>query len=157
MPANSDVPLLAIIGGSGLYSMPGLEDIEEQTISTPFGDPSSPVVLGSLDGVRLAFLARHGRGHTITPSEVNYRANIWALKSLGARFILAVSACGSLREDYAPGDIVIPDQLFDFTHGRARSFFQDGFVVHVGVADPFCKPFSAQLHNACEQVDATVH
>jgi 5'-methylthioadenosine phosphorylase len=153
----SEQPLLAVVGGSGLYSMPGLEEIEEHATDTPFGAPSAPVLVGSLEGRRVAFLARHGRHHTITPTEVNYRANIWALKSLGARFVLSVSACGSLREDYAPGDIVVPDQLFDFTHRRARSFFGEGFVVHVGAADPFCGPFSAQLQAACEAAGATVH
>lgn len=150
--------VLAVIGGSGLYEMPGLEEVEEREVSTPFGEPSSSIVLGSLEGRRMAFLARHGRKHTISPSEVNYRANIYALKSVGARFVLAVSACGSLREDYAPEHIVIPDQLFDFTHLRARSFFDGELVAHVGVADPFCKPFSTQVHSACTQVeDARVH
>jgi len=153
----SDQPLLGIIGGSGLYAMPDLEDTEERVISTPFGDPSAPILLGTLNGYRVAFLARHGRQHTLTPTEVPYRANIWALKSLGARFILAVSACGSLREDYAPGDIVIPNQLYDNTHLRARSFFEGGLVVHVGVAEPFCNAFGEQLLSACEKAGATVH
>lgn len=150
-------PALAIIGGSGLYAMQGLQDIEEKTISTPFGDPSSPIMLGTLEGQRVAFVARHGRGHSLSPSEVNYRANIYALKYLGARFVLAVSACGSLREDYEPGHIVVPDQLFDRTHLRARSFFGEGLVAHVGVAEPFCGAFGSQLHAACERADATAH
>src|SRR5512145_802669 len=114
---------LAIIGGSGLYEMPGLEDAQEHKASTPFGNPSAPIVIGTLEGKRVAFLARHGLGHSISPSEINYRANIYALKSLGVERIVSISACGSLREDYAPGHIVIPDQIYDNSHGRARSFF----------------------------------
>lgn len=148
---------LAIIGGSGLYSMPGLQDAHEYDLDTPFGKPSAPIVVGTLENQRIAFLARHGIGHHITPSEVNYRANIYALKSLGAERILSVSACGSLREDYAPGHIVIPDQLFDHSHGRERSFFGLGFVAHIGVADPFCSDLSKQIYDAVKQTDATVH
>ena len=148
---------LAVIGGSGLYNMAGLKDIEEHDLTTPFGKPSDPVVVGSLNGTRVAFLARHGKGHRITPSEVNYRANIFALKMLGVERIIAVSACGSLREDYAPGHIVIPDQIFDNTKGRERSFFGRGFVAHVGVADPFCDDLSAQLYEAVKAAGATVH
>jgi len=129
---------LAIIGGSGLYNLPGLDDIQENSLDTPFGKPSAPVITGILEGKRVAFLARHGQGHQISPSEVNYRANIFALKLLGVQNIVSISACGSLREDYAPGDIVIPDQLFDNTSGRIRTFFGDGIVAHVGVAEPFC-------------------
>jgi len=154
----SDNPELAIIGGSGLYAIPGFEDREERKVSTPFGEPSSPIVLGTLAGRRVAFLARHGVGHTISPTQVNYRANIYALKSLGVRFVAAVSACGSLREDYAPGDIVIPDQLFDLTHLRARSFFDEpGLVAHIGVADPFCNAFCKQLFKASQAAGAKVH
>jgi len=148
---------LAIIGGSGLYSMPGLQDAHEYDLYTPFGKPSAPIVVGTLEGQRVAFLARHGIGHHITPSEVNYRANIYALKSLGTERIISISACGSLREDYAPGHIVIPDQIFDHSHGRERSFFGDGLVAHVGVADPFCKDLSKQTYEAVKQTDATVH
>ncbi len=148
---------LAVIGGSGLYNMAGLKDIEEHDLTTPFGKPSDPVVVGSLNGTRVAFLARHGKGHRLTPSEVNYRANIFALKMLGVERIIAVSACGSLREDYAPGHIVIPDQIFDNTKGRERSFFGRGFVAHVGVADPFCDDLSAQLYEAVKAGGATVH
>ena len=154
----SDQPTLAIIGGSGLYSIPGLEDVSQQSVNTPFGEPSSPIILGSLSGRRVAFLARHGIGHTIPPTQVNYRANIYALKKLGVRFVAAVSACGSLREDYAPGHVVIPDQVFDFTCNRPRSFFDDaGLVAHIGVADPFCNPFGEQLYAACLAAGATVH
>lgn len=148
---------LAVMGGSGLYNMAGLNDIEEHDLTTPFGKPSDPVVVGSLNGRRIAFLARHGKGHRITPSEINYRANVFALKMLGVERIIAVSACGSLREDYAPGHIVIPDQIFDNTKGRERSFFGRGFVAHAGLADPFCDDLSAQLYEAVKAAGATVH
>ncbi len=148
---------LAIIGGSGLYAMPGLRDSREMGIVTPFGKPSAPVVVGSIEDCRVAFLARHGIGHHISPSEINFRANIYALKLLGAEHIVSISACGSLREDYAPGDIVIPDQLFDFTRRRISSFFEAGLVAHVSVADPFCPDLSRQVYQAVQQTDATVH
>jgi 5'-methylthioadenosine phosphorylase len=149
--------LLGVLGGSGLYSMAALEDVEEIDITTPFGDPSSPITVGTLDGHRVAFIARHGRGHHINPSEVNYRANIYAFKMLGITHVLSVSACGSLREDYAPGHIVIPDQLFDFTKDRKRSFFEDGLVVHITVADPFCNDFAGIVSEATKATGATVH
>ena len=148
---------LAIIGGSGLYSMPGLTDSKEFDLETPFGKPSAPVVVGTLEEQRVAFLARHGIGHPIMPTEVNYRANIYALKMLGAERVVSISACGSLREDYAPGHIVIPDQVFDNTKSRARTFFGEGLVAHVGTADPFCQELSAQLQKAVAQTGATVH
>ena len=148
---------LAIIGGSGLYNMAGLTHVEEKHISTPFGPPSDPVVVGDLGGHRVAFLARHGRGHRFTPSEVNYRANIYTLKMLGVERIISVSACGSLREDYAPGHIVIPDQLYDNTKGRERTFFGHGLVAHVGAADPFCPDLSAQLFDAVKATGAAAH
>ena len=148
---------LAVIGGSGLYNMPGLQDAQELVVHTPFGNPSSPIIVGELAGQRIAFLARHGIGHHIMPSEVNYRANIYALKQLGAERLISISACGSLREDYAPGHIVIPDQLFDNTKGRERTFFGEGLVVHVSVANPFCPDLSAQLENATRKTNATVH
>ncbi len=129
----NEKPVLAIIGGSGLYSMPGLTDTTEQDPDTPFGKPSAPIVLGTLEGRRVAFLARHGHGHHLTPSEIPYRANIYALKVLGVESIISINACGSLREDYAPGHIVIPDQLFDNTRDRARSFFGEGLVAHAGL------------------------
>jgi 5'-methylthioadenosine phosphorylase len=150
-------PQLAVLGGSGLYNMAGLENPQEFEIETPFGKPSAPIVVGSLEGQPIAFLARHGLGHFISPSEINYRANIYALKSLGVEQIVSVSACGSLRDDYAPGDLVIPDGLFDFTKGRERSFFEGGMVAHVGVADPFCATLSAQLYEAVESTGARVH
>ncbi len=148
---------LAVIGGSGLYEFEGLEQAEQFDLDTPFGKPSAPIVVGVLEGRRIAFLARHGLGHHIQPSQVNYRANIYALKALGAERIVSISACGSLREDYAPGEIVIPDQVFDFTHKRARSFFGDGLVAHISVADPFCPALSEQLLQATIQAGAVVH
>lgn len=150
-------PTLAIIGGSGLYEIPGLKDPQEHEVTTPFGSPSAPIVIGSLAGQQVAFLARHGIGHHISPSEVNYRANIYALKSLGVERIVSISACGSLRDDYAPGDIVIPDQIFDFTRQRKRSFFEAGLVAHVSVAEPFCKDLSDQLFKAVNSTGSTVH
>lgn len=149
--------VLAIIGGSGLYAMPGLTNIEEHDVTTPFGKPSDPVVVGTLNGQRVAFLARHGRGHRYTPTEVNYRANIYALKMLGVRCIVSVSACGSLKEEFAPGHIVVPDQLFDFTKSRERSFFGNGLVAHVGVAEPFCPQLSPLTYEAVKATGATVH
>ena len=149
--------ILAVIGGSGLYQMPGLLHIQEHEILTPFGKPSAPIVIGELDGYRVAFLARHGVGHSISPSEVNYRANIYALKSLGVERIVSISACGSLREDYAPGEIVIPDQVFDLTRDRKRTFFTDGLVAHVSVADPFCANLSDLIFQATLATGVRVH
>ncbi len=148
---------IGVIGGSGLYQMNGLTDVEERQIATPFGDPSDAIVVGTLEGARVAFVARHGRGHRITPSEVNYRANVFALKSLGVEQIISVSACGSLREHLHPGDIVVPDQLFDFTKNRANTFFGDGLVAHIGVADPFCPRLSTILADAATEVSGSVH
>jgi len=148
---------IGVIGGSGLYNMEGLSDVEERRVSTPFGDPSDVIVIGSLEGVRVAFLARHGRGHRIMPTEVNYRANIYALKTLGVEQVISISACGSLREHIHPGEIVIPDQLFDFTKKRAYTFFGNGLVAHIGVADPFCARLSAILADAVEAAGGRVH
>jgi 5'-methylthioadenosine phosphorylase len=150
-------PTLAVIGGSGLYDMPGLEDRQEIDLATPFGKPSAPIVVGNLEGQMVAFLARHGIGHHLSPSEVPYRANIYALKSLGVVRVISISACGSLREDYAPGDIVVPDQLFDFTRGRARSFFGEGLVAHISVADPFCPDLSDRIHQAAHALRGKAH
>jgi 5'-methylthioadenosine phosphorylase len=150
-------PSIAIIGGSGLYSMPGLEDTQEHDLNTPFGKPSAPIVVGTLAGKKVAFLARHGIGHHISPSEINFRANIYALKSLGVERVVGVSACGSLREDYAPGDIIIPDQLFDFTRNRKRTFFQDSLVAHISIPDPFCEDLSEQVFQAVKQTGAVTH
>jgi 5'-methylthioadenosine phosphorylase len=148
---------VAVVGGSGLYAMPGLEEIREREIMTPFGLPSSPIVIGRLGGQSIAFLARHGIGHHISPSEINFRANIYALKSLGVERIIGISACGSLREDYVPGDIAIPDQLFDFTKDRERSFFDQGFVAHVSLPDPFCPDLSEHVYQAVKSTGNKVH
>lgn len=148
---------LAIIGGSGLYSIPGLEGAIELNVDTPFGKTSAPIVAGSLEGQEVAFLARHGIGHHIAPTEVPYRANIYALKSLGVERIVSISACGSLREEFAPGHIVIPDNIYDNTHQRARSFFGEGLVAHVSVADPFCADMSAQVESAVRAAGGVVH
>ncbi len=150
-------PKLAIIGGSGLYAMPGLKNTQEIDLDTPFGKPSAPIIVGELEGVAVAFLARHGKGHTISPTEINYRANIYALKFLGVQSVVSVSACGSLREDYEPGDLVVPDGLFDLTKDRQRSFFENGFVAHIGVADPFCHALSGDIVAALKRTEATVH
>jgi len=148
---------IAIIGGSGLYNMAGLRDSKEYNVDTPFGKPSAPIVVGTLENTRVAFLARHGRGHHITPSEVPYRANIYALKSFGVERVVSISACGSLREDYAPGQIVIPDNIFDNTKNRARTFFGEGMVAHVGVASPFCGDLSDMAEAAVRATGATTH
>lgn len=149
---------IAVIGGSGLYEMPGLTEIERRTVRTPLGDPSDEITIGSLHGTRIAFLPRHGRGHFLTPSEVPYRANILALKQLGVRYIVSVSACGSLREDYEPGHVVVPDQLVDNTRGkREYSFFGRGLVAHVSVANPFCPELSRALADAIREAGGTVH
>jgi 5'-methylthioadenosine phosphorylase len=150
-------PKLAIIGGSGLYRMSGLKDTQEIDIDTPFGKPSAPVVVGILEGQRVAFLARHGLGHHLSPSEVPYRANIYALKALGVERIVSISACGSLREDYAPGEVVVPDQLFDNTRGRKSSFFEGDIVAHISVANPFCEDLSAKLFQAVQETGAAAH
>ena len=152
-----EAPILGIIGGSGLYKFPPLINPETIELDTPFGKPSSPIVKGYLNDHLMFFLARHGVGHFITPSAINYRANIHAFKQLGVTNIIAVSACGSLREDYAPGHIVIPDQLFDFSHKRPRTFFDDELVAHVSTAEPFCPALSKLLFNAVASCGATVH
>lgn len=150
-------PILAVIGGSGLYNMPGLQDVSTHDLDTPFGKPSAPIITGKLGERRIAFLARHGIGHHISPTEVNYCANLYALKSLGVERVVSISACGSLREDYVPGDLVIPDQLFDLTRDRRRTFFGDGLVAHIGVADPFCSDLSRQVYRAIKATGANVH
>jgi 5'-methylthioadenosine phosphorylase len=147
----------AVIGGSGLYSMPGLDDVKEMDLDTPFGRPSASVLIGSVGEKRIAFLARHGIGHHISPTEVNYRANIYALKSLGVHRIVSISACGSLREDYAPGQLVIPDQIFDFTHLRARSFYENGVVAHISTANPFCSDWSKLVYESVQKTGTHVH
>lgn len=148
---------IAVIGGSGLYEMAGLSDLNEVQIVTPFGEPSDSITIGTLGGERIAFLPRHGRGHRITPSEVNARANIYALKLLGVSQIISVSACGSMREDIAPTDIVVPDQILDRTKARPSTFFGNGMVVHIGFADPFCPRLSATLFESVRSLGARVH
>lgn len=148
---------LAIIGGSGLYSMPGLENASEQNPDTPFGKISAPIVTGALEGHPIAFLARHGIGHRIAPTEVPYRANIYALKALGVERIISVSACGSLREELAPGHIVIPDNIYDNTRLRPRTFFNEGLVAHINAAEPFCADLSSQLEAAVKAAGGVVH
>ena len=148
---------IGIIGGSGLYDMAELTDREERQVSTPFGDPSGPYVLATLRGRRVAFLARHGVGHRLLPSELNFRANIYGFKVLGAEWILSASAVGSLREDYKPLDLVVPDQFFDRTRGRISTFFGDGLVGHVAFAHPFCGPLSDVMFDAATRAGATVH
>ncbi|RME09010.1 MAG: S-methyl-5'-thioadenosine phosphorylase [Ardenticatenia bacterium] len=148
---------IGVIGGSGLYQMEGLTDIVEVDLDTPFGKPSDSIVIGTLEGQRVAFLPRHGRGHRILPGELPTRANIYAMKMLGVKWLIAVSACGSLRADYAPGHIVIPDGLFDRTRGRPLTFFGDGIVAHISMADPFCPVLSDVLYKAVKETGATVH
>jgi len=148
---------LAVIGGSGLYQMEGLTDIEEVRVETPFGDPSDAIMVGTLEGQRVAFLPRHGRGHYISPTNLPVRANIYALKSLGVERIIAVSACGSLREELAPRHIVIPDQLFDRTRLRPLTFFDQELVVHISFAEPFCPELSQLLYEAVQSTGAAVH
>jgi 5'-methylthioadenosine phosphorylase len=148
---------IGIIGGSGLYEMAELIDREEHTLQTPFGEPSGPFVIGTLRAKRVAFLARHGAGHRILPSELNFRANIYGFKVLGVERILSASAVGSLKHEYKPLDIVVPDQLFDRTQGRAGTFFGRGLVAHVAFAHPLCPDLSTILADSAEAVGATVH
>jgi 5'-methylthioadenosine phosphorylase len=148
---------VGIIGGSGLYKMEGLTGIEKVMIDTPFGEPSDAIILGTLEGVRVAFLPRHGEGHRLSPSELPAKANIYALKSLGVERIISVSAVGSLKEDIRPLDIVIPDQLVDVTKGRAGTFFSDGIVGHVSMAEPFCPALSQLSFDASTKAAARVH
>ena len=155
MPDSID---LAVLGGSGFYEMPGLRGVEEVAVATPFGEPSDVIRVGELEGRRVAFLARHGRGHRLLPSELPQRANFWALKSLGARRVLAVSAVGSLREDYAPRHLVAPDQLIDRTRGdRPATFFGEGVVAHVAFAEPFCEGLRELALAAAREAGATAH
>ena len=142
---------IGIIGGSGLYAMPGLTDVREQRVETPFGEPSDALVLGELEGRKVAFLARHGRGHRILPSELNFRANIYALKALGVERILSVSAVGSLKEGHKPTDFVIPDQFIDRTFARTATFFGEGIVAHVAFGDPVCATVSEAFAKACAE------
>src|SRR5580658_2592485 len=145
-------PTIGIIGGSGLYSMPGFEAEEEHLVGTPFGDPSDVYVVGKLSGKEVAFLARHGRGHRLSPSELNFRANIWGMKSLGVERILSLSAVGSLKEEHKPLDFLFPDQFVDRTRGRASTFFGDGLVAHVSFAHPICPQLAQVAAAACNEV-----
>ncbi|MGH9529000.1 MAG: S-methyl-5'-thioadenosine phosphorylase [Terriglobales bacterium] len=146
---------IGIIGGSGLYSMSGLIDVRELSQITPFGEPSDPYVLGTLAGRKVAFLARHGRGHRILPSELNFRANIYGFKQLGVERIVSVSAVGSLKEEHKPLDFVIPDQFFDRTRHRVDTFFGDGVVAHIAFADPICPELAAVVNDACKKASVT--
>jgi 5'-methylthioadenosine phosphorylase len=151
-------PVVGVIGGSGLYEIEGLQDVKEVPVETPFGAPSDAFITGTLDGIRMVFLPRHGRGHRFLPSEVNYRANIFGMKQLGVTQIISVSAVGSMKEEIVPGHIVIPDQFFDRTQGkRASTFFGQGVVGHVQFADPICAELASILDKSAREVGATVH
>jgi 5'-methylthioadenosine phosphorylase len=148
---------IAVIGGTGLYQIEGLTNIEEINIDTPFGKPSDTITIGRLEGISVAFLPRHGKGHRISPTEVPARANIYALKSLGVEHIIAVNTVGSFKQEIKPGDLVIPDQIIDRTRQRANTFFGEGIVVHIPFADPFCPVLSQILYQAAKEAGATVH
>ena len=148
---------IGVIGGTGLYRIEGLQDAEEAYPDTPFGKPSDAIVTGTLNGVGVAFLPRHGRGHRLMPSEIPYRANVYALKSLGVERVISVSAVGSLREDIRPLDMIVPDQLIDRTVGRPSTFFGDGLIAHVGMADPFCPEMRDILYNSASEMGARTH
>ena len=148
---------IGIIGGSGVYQIETLEDVEEIWVDTPFGPPSDAYIVGTLSGQRVAFLPRHGRGHRIMPGELNSRANIWGFKKLGVERLISITACGSLREEFAPGHVVIPDQLVHRTRGRPLTFFGQGIVVHISFAEPFCPELSRAVYEAVQATGATVH
>ncbi|MBD3400438.1 MAG: S-methyl-5'-thioadenosine phosphorylase [Candidatus Coatesbacteria bacterium] len=151
------MPKIGVIGGSGLYEIEALTDKQEKFISTPFGEPSAAVVVGRLDNREVAFVPRHGRGHVLTPTEVNYRANVCALKQLGVRYIISVSAVGSLKEEIAPTHLVVPDQFIDRTRHRRDTFFSDGIVAHVSLADPFSNELRAIFVEQAKKLGVTVH
>ena len=148
---------IGVIGGSGLYELPGLTDVRWRRVRTPFGDPSDELCVGRMGQQRVVFLSRHGRGHRIMPTDVNYRANIWGLKSLGVEWVISISAVGSMKEEIRPLDLVIPDQFFDWTRRRVSSFFGDGLVGHIGMAEPVCRDLCTILEKAARQTGATVH
>jgi 5'-methylthioadenosine phosphorylase len=148
---------VGVIGGSGLYEMEGLTTVREVLVRTPFGPPSDAIRVGSLEGTRVAFLSRHGRGHRLNPSEINYRANIYALKALGVSRVISVSAVGSMKESIEPGDVVFPDQFIDFTKRRASTFFEEGLVAHVAFGEPICATLARALASAGEQLGASLH
>ncbi len=157
MLASPERAEIGVIGGSGLYSLDGLEDVREIKVHTPYGEPSDSVILGRLRGRSVAFLPRHGRGHRIPPHRVNYRANIWALMSLGVRWVISVSAVGSLVEEYRPGDLVVPDQFIDMTKRRDYTFFDGPRVAHVSMADPFCEHLRREIIGSAERLGYRVH
>lgn len=149
--------IVGVIGGSGLYEMEGLEEVQTVSLTTPFGNPSDSFIVGRLEGVKIVFLPRHGRGHRIQPSSLNFKANIYGMKMLGVQWIIGVSAVGSMRENIHPGDMIIPNQFIDRTVGRPNTFFSDGVVCHISFADPVCPTLSQILGRAGEEVEATVH
>ena len=149
--------VVGVIGGSGLYELEGLTNIREVRLSTPFGEPSDAYITGELDGTPMVFLPRHGRGHRFTPSELNYRANIWGMKKLGVNYLISVSAVGSMKEEIHPGDIVLVDQFFDRTYKRANTFFGEGLVAHVAFADPICPLMARSLYESTRALDIPVH
>ncbi len=149
--------IVGVIGGSGLYEMEGLEEIQTVSLKTPFGDPSDNFIVGRLEGIKVVFLPRHGKGHRIQPSSVNFRANIFGLKKLGVQWIIGVSAVGSMKESICPGDMVVPNQFIDQTKGRPSTFFSDGIVGHISFADPVCPVLSPILCEAGKKAGATVH
>ena len=148
---------IAVIGGSGLYDIEGMTDIEDVNLDTPFGKPSDAIVVGRLGGVGVAFLPRHGKGHRIPPTDVPYRANIYALKSLGVEQIIAINSCGSFKEEVPPGELLIPDQIIDRTRGRVNTFFRESIVAHIPFAEPFCPVMSQLVYKAAQDAGATVH
>ena len=153
----TDTVKVAVIGGTGLYNVEGLTDVKEIEVDTPYGKPSDTIVTGALDGVRVAFLPRHGRGHRLMPTEIPVRANIWALKSLGVEYIIAINSVGSFKKSVAPGHLLIPDQLIDRTSQRANTFFGDGVVAHIGFAEPFCADMRKLLYDCAKEAGASVH
>jgi 5'-methylthioadenosine phosphorylase len=155
----ADPIVYGVIGGSGLYDLPDLKNVERIAVDTPFGKPSADIVIGTLKGKRVAFLARHGEGHIYTPSTVPYRANIFALKKLGVRFVISVSACGSLRDEIEPGHFVVPSQIYDNTKSErgGRTFFESGLVAHVDVSQPYCQELGEKIYNGVAQVGGVVH
>jgi 5'-methylthioadenosine phosphorylase len=154
---NTPKAKIAVIGGTGLENIEGLTDIHQVNIDTPFGKPSDAITIGNLGDTGIAFLPRHGRGHFISPTELPARANIYAIKSLGVEQIIAVCSCGSFKQEFAPGHLVIPDQLIDRTRNRVSTFFADGIVVHIGFAEPFCRELSQILYESAREVKVTVH
>jgi 5'-methylthioadenosine phosphorylase len=152
----SDIKI-GIIGGSGVYNIEGLQNVKEYSITTPFGKPSDNIIVGELEGKKVAFLPRHGRGHTISPTEINVHANIYALKLLGVEFLISISACGSLKEEIKPRDFILPDQIYDRTKFRKSTFFGDSIVCHISFAEPFCKNLRELVYNCCKELNIEVH